>query len=781
MLNKIRDKFLKFFADNNHYKLSSYSLIPENDPTLLFVNAGMAPMKKFFLNESVPPFINIVTAQRCLRVGGKHNDLQDVGYTKRHHTFFEMLGNFSFGGYGKKEAINYAWKFLTKELCLDVSRLYITVHPNDSEALNEWLNLVEKSKIIKLESNKWSMGDVGPYGYCTEIFYDLQIGDCDFETGDRYLEIWNIVFMEYCKSEKDDYKLPKSCIDTGIGLERITAVLENKTDTYDISFFVQFLPLFNLEKHTPHTKIILDHLRSVSWIVQEGVLPSANNEGYVLRRLIRRMLRSVQVMEIHNFIDIAKIILTEWSKTYSFNIDLILKVLIDEKSVFDKTLTEGLKQCELISKKNKNFSSEDIFVLHDRYGLSVDIVVDLLKENNIKGDIKGFEELLLKQKNKNNISLDLPETEFIDIYELNSEVIAIYDDYIVFNKTPFYAESGGQVGDTGICIGNDFKLKIIDTKKNKKVILHQFELIKGKVNVGDNVKLTIDKERRERIAVHHSCVHLVQHAIDTIYNEVQQMGSFVSENKFRLDFSWENVKELEVEKIEEFLSQIIENKIDSEIKHMELNAAKATGAKAFFKYDSVVRVVKIAGSAELCGGSHIKNTQDLIYVKILKITSVKNGIKRIEGIAGKVYLDYLKNMESIVLNACELFNCNYDNLLTCMKKNIKTNDNVVKLLQKTSKNGQDIGLIMSNQMQSIEDLMGQYKLNIACLIIEKEDKIQVILRSFYKQIDAKEIIKKIASKIGAKGAGGNSGFAQTGGNKIIDYMSVFNIVVENIV
>lgn len=775
MLHKVRGKFLEYFKERDHLVLNSYSIIPDNDDSLLFINAGMAPLKKFFLNIETPPYYNITTSQRCLRVGGKHNDLRDVGYTKRHHTFFEMLGNFSFGDYFKEKAIEYAWIFITQHLNLDKTRLYVTIHPKDNDAMEIWSRYIAKDRIVGLEDNVWSMGDVGPWGYCSEIFYDLKEGTGNLEDGDRYLEIWNLVFMEFYSYGQTSASLPKACIDTGMGLERIIAVLEGVTDTYDITFFSSQLDLLNQKKQTPNTKIFLDHLRSSSWLIQEGITPSSNTRGYILRRILRRMLKSGIDLNILDYEEIIAKILKNWSLEYKLDHEKIIKTIMKEQEMFLSTYNQGLKHFHTFFDNKKTLTADDIFILHDRYGFLEDIVRDLVLEKEGTADFYGFEALISRNKTKNKKKLDFKETEYFDeVDQLEATVIGIVDNNLIFDKSCFYAEGGGQVGDIGLGEGNNFKVKILDTKKNGKIFLHEFEVLEGTIEVGDKIKLTVDSFRKTKIRAHHSCVHLVQYALDNLYQNVEQMGSYVSDQKFRLDFSWNSNAEIDIAKIEDYIRNIIKKEISTDIQYMNLNEAKASGAKAFFTYDSVVRVVKIDNAAELCGGSHISNTKDIMDIKITKISAVKSGVKRIEGVAGFTYLETLKSENKIFNEVLKYLNIDQNRILALLKKLTDKEEDALNLFNHETINGLKIGIVTAEKQYSVEDVITKFNLDMVCLIIEKGDKINLYIKTV-GQINAKEIAKEIAHHYSYKGVGGKEHFAQTGGTKPSNYEEIFNI------
>lgn len=781
MLREVRSRFLEFFRKKDHLITESASLLPQNDKSILFINSGMAPMKAYFLNEKTPPCKRIANSQRCLRVGGKHNDLSEIGYTKRHHTFFEMLGNFSFGDYFKKEAIEYAWEFLTKELRFDKEKLYVTIHPEDEEALGYWLNFVEKQRITHLSSNVWTMGDTGPWGYCSEIFYDLGEGSGDLESGDRYLEIWNLVFTQFCNDGQNNFNLDFPCIDTGIGLERIVSILEGKKDNYEISFFTKPLKVLKVEHHNEHSKIFLDHLRSTASLIKEGVRPGPSQEGYVLRRLIRRMIRSFSTFTNLNFNTTVKDIFYIWKDTYVFEIEEILPILEREKYSFENTINEGIKKFEEFFGEDKNITAANIFLLHDTYGLTVDIVYDLVRERKGIGDFIGFETLMEKARQKpvkEKLDLGYPDTLFLgDPEECKAKLIGLHDKYLIFDQTVFYAEGGGQVGDTGDIISDNFRAKIIDTIKHGKVYCHQYQLLEGNPRVGELVTQRIDKDRRRRIEAHHSCSHLLQLALERLYGcGVQQNGSYVSDLKFREDFFFPSEIAIDLNRVQNEINRMILEEKDTQIMHMSLSEAKKVGAKAFFEYEDTVRVVKIGDSLELCGGTHVKNTLDIIHCKILKVTSIKSGIKRFECIAGFAYLEYLEEKEALFDEGCRFLQCQKDSFINVLRK-VKKEKPVSKVEFSSEYSGIKFGVINGGEEDNLSELMEKNNLDIACLYIEKGLKCNVKIVSKVPSVySSKEVASKMAPVLEAKGGGGNKEFAQTGGKKQQDLKELYNVL-----
>lgn len=781
MLATARNQFLEFFKSKQHMIIDSAPLVPENDPTLLFVNSGMAPLKRYFLQEDTPPHTRLVNSQRCLRVGGKHNDLADVGYTKRHHTFFEMLGNFSFGDYFQKEVIPFAWEFLTQTLKLDPARLYITVHPDDADAFEIWKTIVDESRITKLEENVWSMGEIGPFGYCSEIFYDLETGEGDVREGDRYLEIWNLVFMKFYCDGKTKTTLPKPCIDAGMGLERIVSVLEGVNDTYDIEFFKQALPILGLKAQTTDSKIFLDHLRSSAFMISEGIMPSASNRGYILRRLIRRGLKSFFTFNLE-LEQIARKILTQWAKSYDYKLDLdkVCKTLNEEAKQFSSIIENGTQMFEEIFAEHKHFDAAALFLLHDTYGFSIDITIDLLKARGGTCDLAGFEQLMEESKESSrkkamNILLPFPATEYIDEYHtgqytLDANILGFHEDYVILDSTPFYAEGGGQVGDTGFIEGKGFKLQIVDTKKLDKVFIHKFIVLSGCPELGP-VKATIDNARRAQIRAHHSATHLLHQALCNILGDhVQQMGSLVCEDRLRLDFTHAHtITQDEINKIEDIVNNWVQENHAAQIEQMEYKAAVAAGAKAFFTYDSTVRTVKFGNeSFELCGGSHVHATGDIGMFKILKISAISAGTKRIEACCAKACVARVQKTFAMLKDIAHFLNVDEESIIQKLENvNKKTSAKNTKIEMKMIGKWH-VGYCQASNVE-IENQMKQHKLDAMLICEDNGDKLSLQLKlapDAAQTLDAKQIMQELGVLVGAAGCGGRKDFAQTGGKNV---------------
>ena len=686
--SEIRECFLKFFEKHNHEIVTSSSLVPANDPTLLFTNAGMVQFKEVFLGGESRSCNRATSSQRCVRAGGKHNDLENVGYTARHHTFFEMLGNFSFGDYFKKDAIAFAWEFLTEILKLPPSRLWVTVHESDDEAENIWINEIgiDPSRLSRLdEDNFWQMGDTGPCGPCTEIFWDhgpdVPGGPPGSENDDldRYIEIWNLVFMQYEKSADGKMNpLPKPSIDTGMGLERISAVMQGVHSNYEIDIFKDLINATAKitgckDKNNDSLKVISDHIRSCSFLILDGVTPSNEGRGYVLRRIIRRALRHGNKLGIkeeffYKLVPVLRELMGDAYPDLIAHQDKICKVLKQEEIQFSKTLDKGMAifQNYLAGTTNSVIPGDLIFKLYDTYGFPVDLTNDIARENGLEIDMEGYnrcmQEQIARGRSASQFSVDYSEqvnlpgkTEFIgyDHSDTNATVLGIYAENnavdeikegdqvgIILDKTVFYAESGGQVGDTGI-IGTETSLfNVVDCKKVGTHFMHFGHLKHGAISKGDKVKAEIDTERRQSITCNHSATHLLHEALRLVLGDhVEQRGSMVDGDRFRFDFSHDtSVSAEEIRKVENIVNMEIMRNKKVVTTSMSMEEAQKKGARALFgeKYGDVVRVVNIGEdfSVELCGGTHVNRSGEIGLVKVALETSVASGIRRIESCSG---------------------------------------------------------------------------------------------------------------------------------------------------
>ena len=849
---EIRESFVNFFKKNSHTEVPSSPLIPEDDPSLLFTNSGMVQFKNFFTGKKKPIDKNIVTIQKCIRAGGKHNDLENVGFTPRHHTFFEMLGNFSFGGYFKENAILMAWEYLTKELCIDKKKLFITIFNDDDESEVLWKKIsgFDRNKIIKINSNDnfWSMGEEGPCGPCSEIFFDNGekynggLPGSAEQDGERYVEIWNLVFMEYERTQGKLKKLRTKCVDTGMGLERITALISETADNYDTDLF-QFLfkkieEKCNLKRKSNNLvsfKIIADHLKSICMLMSEGILPSNEGRGYVLRRLIRRSL--MQVNKIHSngaFLnDLVKTTVDKYSKFYfelNERISFIEKNLKIEEDKFMETIDIGLS---LLNKEIKNlesneFSPEIAFKLYDTYGFPIDVTRNILTEKKIKLDVKKYEEIVLQNKSKqkntwvgsqgkseDKVFLDLikksKETTFLGYEKTESESKLLYilhkskivshvekeekDIILIFDKTPFYAEGGGQVGDTGNLYTSEKKLvgKITDTKKlDGNIFLHYLKNNKEDLNANQELFLSVDTERREKIRNNHSATHLLHASLRTILGDhISQKGSLVNDEKLRFDFTYnEQLTNAQVNKIESLVNQSIRENIESRIEFMPTKQAIKSGAIALFgeRYPENVRVISFTNedrnsslsSVELCGGTHVKSTGQIGTFKIVSDHSVSSGVKRIEAITGESAEVFFSKQIDLLIQIKESLKANENNLL----EKIETLKKEVALLKK-NKTGDDLKFSENNiislkkykcyfdtleidqkELKNLSDLIKKnLKASIIILVTKNGEKISVVVsvsKELSDKVNAIDILQKIVIFLGGKGGGGRKDMAQGG-------------------
>ncbi|MDU2542133.1 MAG: alanine--tRNA ligase, partial [Klebsiella sp.] len=695
---EIRQAFLDFFHSKGHQVVASSSLVPHNDPTLLFTNAGMNQFKDVFLGLDKRNYSRATTAQRCVRAGGKHNDLENVGYTARHHTFFEMLGNFSFGDYFKQDAIKYAWELLTGEnwFALPKEKLWVTVYETDDEAFDIWANEVgvPRERIIRIGDNKgapfasdnfWQMGDTGPCGPCTEIFFDH--GDHIWggppgspeEDGDRYIEIWNIVFMQFNRQADGTMEpLPKPSVDTGMGLERIAAVLQHVNSNYDIDLFRDLIA--SVAKVTGATdltnkslRVIADHIRSCAFLIADGVIPSNENRGYVLRRIIRRAIRHGNMLGAKDTFFwklVAPLIAVMGSageelKQQQAQVEQVLKT---EEEQFARTLERGLALLdeELSKLKGDTLDGETAFRLYDTYGFPVDLTADVCRERNIKVDEAGFEAAMEEQRRRARessgfgadynamIRVDgVSEFKGYDHLELNGKVTALFIDgkavdsvsagqeaVVILDQTPFYAESGGQVGDKGELKGAGFSFAVSDTQKYGQAIGHIGKVASGSLKVGDAVQADVDEARRQRIRLNHSATHLMHAALRQVLGtHVAQKGSLVNDKALRFDFShFEAMKPEEIRAVEDLVNAQIRRNLAIETNIMDIDAARASGAMALFgeKYDDRVRVLQMGDfSTELCGGTHAARTGDIGLFRITSESGTAAGVRRIEAVTGE--------------------------------------------------------------------------------------------------------------------------------------------------
>jgi len=828
-LTEIRKKFLKYFESKKHKVIDSSDLVPHGDDSLLFTNAGMVQFKDAFLGLEKRKY-SAVSSQKCLRVGGKHNDLENVGFTTRHQTFFEMLGNFSFGEYFKEEAIDFAWEFLTEELKLQKEKLWITVHHTDKDSEKIWLDKIgiEKSKLSRLgdEDNFWSMGDTGPCGPCSEIFYDY---GSDYEgsppgegdTGDRFVEIWNLVFMEFNRDSSGDLKpLPNKCVDTGMGLERVCSVLQNVGSNFEIDLFKSFKDDIRGLFDSPNEQslnVIADHLRASFFLLSEQVYPSNEGRGYVLRRLIRRAIRHGYKMGketpfLYELLENLKSLLEkDFPKEFKDH-KSIKKILMEEEELFFKTLSSGIKIFEdnLPKKKSEMMSGEIAFKLHDTYGFPIDLTIAMASERGIEVDEKIFKDLMKKQKegskkssmfNAKDIVIDPSmNSEFVG-YEknrINGDCIALFDlegneaktlsdsGYAFFSKTPFYAESGGQVGDQGSISNDNLEIFVSDCKKVGNFNMHKVEIQKGEINVGDKVSLSINEERRIKIVNNHSATHLLHSALrEVLGDKVQQKGSLVNDEKLRFDFSHgKKLTSEQIEQVEDLVNMRIEDAIDTKIEVKSFDDAIKDGALAFFgdKYGDKVRVLTIGGdfSVELCGGTHVKNTSEIEGFIISNETSVSAGVRRVEAMTGSNLVKKSKEAIQTLKELSEILNVPSEDLVGRVSEVIKENK-TLKSKKKTEKSlsaeiiheakldsKEGKGLVVFYENASIEmlrrfsDKAKDQDEVFSIFMTDDGEKVSYIVTSKADgNFSSKDLIELVNSSFDGSG-GGRNDFAQGG-------------------
>ncbi|HAZ0442661.1 TPA: alanine--tRNA ligase [Shigella sonnei] len=848
---EIRQAFLDFFHSKGHQVVASSSLVPHNDPTLLFTNAGMNQFKDVFLGLDKRNYSRATTSQRCVRAGGKHNDLENVGYTARHHTFFEMLGNFSFGDYFKHDAIQFAWELLTSEkwFALPKERLWVTVYESDDEAYEIWEKEVgiPRERIIRIGDNKgapyasdnfWQMGDTGPCGPCTEIFYDH--GDHIWggppgspeEDGDRYIEIWNIVFMQFNRQADGTMEpLPKPSVDTGMGLERIAAVLQHVNSNYDIDLFRTLIQA--VAKVTGATdlsnkslRVIADHIRSCAFLIADGVMPSNENRGYVLRRIIRRAVRHGNMFgakETFFYKLVGPLIDVMGSagedlKRQQAQVEQVLKT---EEEQFARTLERGLALLdeELAKLSGDTLDGETAFRLYDTYGFPVDLTADVCRERNIKVDEAGFEAAMEEQRRRAReasgfgadynamIRVDsASEFKGYDHLELNGKVTALFVDgkavdainagqeaVVVLDQTPFYAESGGQVGDKGELKGANFSFAVEDTQKYGQAIGHIGKLAAGSLKVGDAVQADVDEARRARIRLNHSATHLMHAALRQVLGtHVSQKGSLVNDKVLRFDFSHnEAMKPEEIRAVEDLVNAQIRRNLPIETNIMDLEAAKAKGAMALFgeKYDERVRVLSMGDfSTELCGGTHASRTGDIGLFRIISESGTAAGVRRIEAVTGEGAITTVHADSDRLSEVAHLLKGDSNNLADKVRSVLERTRQLEKELQQLkeqaaaqesanlSSKAIDVNgvKLLVSELSGVEpkmlrtmvdDLKNQLGSTIIVLATVAEGKVSLIAgvsKDVTDRVKAGELIGMVAQQVGGKG-GGRPDMAQAGG------------------
>ena len=869
-LNEIRDSFLKYFEKNDHKIVESSNLVPNNDPTLMFANSGMVQFKNVFTGLEKRDYKRATTSQKCVRAGGKHNDLENVGYTPRHHTFFEMLGNFSFGDYFKERAIELAWNLITKDFGLDKNKLYFTVFHEDDEALKLWKKITGfgDDRILKIPTsdNFWSMGETGPCGPCSEIFYDhgehLQGGlpGTKNQDGDRYIEIWNLVFMQFEQISKDKrIDLPKPSVDTGMGLERITALMQGTHDNYKTDHFEKLIQSISDEVKVKSNKtnissfrVIADHLRASSFLIAEGVLPSNEGRGYVLRRIMRRGMRHSHLLGSKKpiFYNIFKTLMEEMSGNYPELIRaeaLIKETLKMEEEKFLVLLDRGMKILnDEIKKIDKVLPGDVAFKLYDTYGFPLDLTQDILKNKSMEVDNLKFDQLMKDSKElaKKNwkgsgdsavddiwfeIKDKLGASEFLG-YETNQAEAIVQsllkdnkevktlgsgdEGMIIVNQTPFYGESGGQVGDTGEILSGEFKFKVLDVqKKLGDLFVHYGKVISGEVKINQNVELKIDVTRRNNIRAYHSATHLLHESLRRVLGtHVTQKGSLVEADRLRFDFShMKPISNEEIIKIEQFVNSMVDTKSDVKTRLMTPKEAVDNGALALFgeKYGDEVRVLSMGDeknkyfSTELCGGTHVKNTGDIGKFKIVSQSSIAAGIRRVEALRDQQLQDYLNNKEKLSDISAQKDEKTINDLSSQIiklgdKPNLDNKDqkglikdlskqleqlNVQNILKDKSKNKIKDEKIngINVRFQTVEGLppkdlrklvdQGKKDLVEGLIIVfaSQDNKVGLAIGITEKLTTKYDAVKfaKLGSEItGGKGGGGRKDFAQAGGQDV---------------
>ncbi len=841
--NELRRAFLDFFAQHAHEIVASSPLVPGNDPTLLFTNAGMVQFKDVFLGDDERSYVRAASSQRCVRAGGKHNDLENVGYTARHHTFFEMLGNFSFGDYFKREAINYAWDFLTGTLGLPPERLWVTVFRDDDEAADIWLEevKVDPARFSRMgeKDNFWAMGDTGPCGPCSEIFYDHgpevaggPPGSPD-EDGDRYVEIWNLVFMQFDRSADGELKkLPKPSVDTGMGLERIAAVMQGVHSNYEIDLFANLIEAVAETLDVPNDgssslNVIADHIRACAFLITDGVLPGNEGRGYVLRRIIRRAIRHGKKLG-HDELFFHKLVAPlakEMGEAYPELVEAqahVEKVLEKEGQRFAETLHHGMEILEeaIGELKGKRLPGDLVFKLYDTYGFPVDLTADIARERGLSVDVPGFEEAMTGQRERaraaskfgvaadGTVRTDV-ESEFsgYEGTQETSRVVALFKEgdetdvlaagdkgAVILSSTPFYAESGGQIGDTGNLIGIEKRFLVTDTQKSANANVHYGEVETGEIRVGDELDAMVDDERRQAIRLNHTATHLMHAALRSVLGEhVIQKGSLVAPDRLRFDFShYEAVTPEQLAQIEALVNTEIRKNIAAETRLMSYDDAVEAGAIALFgeKYDDKVRVLRLGDfSMELCGGTHVERTGDIGLFKITSEGGVAAGIRRIEAVTGQGALDWIDANQHKLATVAALLKAQPDQTVAKVEQLLQRTKHLERELAQArqalvtgqavdhSENIQEIAgiKVLATRMdgadaKTLRDAVDRFKdkLESGIVVVGSVDDGKVrlaagVTRDNTDRIRAGDLIKSVAEQVGGKG-GGRPDFAQAGGS-----------------
>ncbi|MDP0343480.1 alanine--tRNA ligase [Glaesserella parasuis] len=864
--SEIRQAFLEFFQSKGHTIVPSSSLVPENDPTLLFTNAGMNQFKDVFLGLDKRSYNRATSSQRCVRAGGKHNDLENVGYTARHHTFFEMLGNFSFGDYFKPDAIAFAWEFLTSPqwLALPKEKLWVTVYETDDEAYDIWNREigVPAERIVRIGDNKgapyasdnfWQMGDTGPCGPCTEIFYDH--GDHIWggppgsteEDGDRFIEVWNVVFMQFNRQADGTLKkLPKPSVDTGMGLERISAVLQHVNSNYEIDIFQALIKeiasLLNVtDLDNKSLRVIADHIRSCAYLIADGVMPSNEGRGYVLRRIIRRAVRHGNILGaksafFYQLVPTLAKAMGQAGEILTQKQAHIQKALKAEEDQFARTLERGLALLEdaLTKVENKVLSGEVAFKLYDTYGFPLDLTADVCRERGITIDEAGFEREMQAQRARaqassnfgtdyNNVIKVNGSTEFngYEVTECEATVVALFSNgkaveaiqsgenaVVVLDRTAFYGESGGQVGDSGVIASEICNFEVNDTQKYGQVFGHIGQLASGTLSVGDKVKAEVNTTRRHAITLNHSATHLLHSVLRQVLGDhVVQKGSLVSENSLRFDFSQgEVISKADLEEIERIINTKIRENIVVTTEVMDLESAKQKGAMALFgeKYGDRVRVVDItAFSVELCGGTHVKQTGEIGLFKVVSEGAVAAGVRRIEAVTGENAIGLLHQQQQILNQSAELLKADTASLVEKIQQLQEKSKKVEKELQQLKdKLAAQAGGELAKQAKQIngvnvvvqrlenvdakalrtmvDDLKNQLGSAVIVFATKTDEKVNLIVgvtKDLTDKVNAGELVGLMAQEVGGKG-GGRADMAMAGGSQPENITQALNVATN---
>lgn len=837
---QLRAAFLEFFRERGHEVVPSSPLVPANDPTLLFTNAGMVPFKEVFLGREQRGYQRAASSQRCVRAGGKHNDLENVGYTARHHTFFEMLGNFSFGDYFKRDAIRYAWTFLTEVVGLPAERLWVTVYEDDDEAARIWLEEIgvdpARFRRIGAHDNFWSMGDTGPCGPCSEVFYDHgpevaggPPGSED-EDGDRYIEVWNLVFMQYDRdAEGNLHPLPSPSIDTGMGLERLAAVMQGVHDNYETDLFTPLLDAAGeiagvADRRKPSLKVVADHIRACSFLIVDGVLPSTEGRGYVLRRIIRRAVRHGYQLGIdepffYRLVESLDTVMGEAFPELRERREFVEKILFQEEKRFRETLEDGLALLDdyLSGSDSGVIDGEVVFKLYDTHGFPVDLTADIARERGLEVDDQGFEARMAEQRERARAAsrfggareevVDAGESRFTGYETLEDvgSVTGLYQDgrsvqqlqageqgMVVLDRTPFYAESGGQVGDRGEILANGLRFRVEDTVKQGDAHGHLGRLEAGQLGVGDQVTARVDRGTREATVRNHSATHLLHAALrEVLGDHVQQKGSLVAPDRLRFDFShYEAPSREELAGIEARVNEEILTNHPVEAANMAYEDAVQAGAMALFgeKYGDTVRVISVGDySRELCGGTHAARTGDIGLFKIVDETGVAGGVRRIEALTGERALGWVQEAEERLNRLSDLLRVGPDNLVMKVEqlseRAREQEKEIERLKQKLATQAgrsllDDAGEVagvrflatcvegggkgLRDTLDQLKNQLGSGVIVLAAVQGEKVQLVAGVTKDLTDRLSAGDLVNHVAAQVGGRG-GGRADFAQAGG------------------